>query len=227
MTRILLISVFLFFSFAASAQFKKNDILLGGQLSYSYNSNSDSEPSGYYTSSDQKMNYGNITISLGKSLNENTIVGINLSYLPSSSTSYLGNGPPPIKYQYNGYSVGIFFRKYKSLGKDFFVFGQGSASYGWSDQTGKDSTGKKIVSGSSWNAGIELFPGIAYRISKHFFLELNIPDLFVARYTKGHSSNPYGINNEVQTSKNDNLLISTSLSSNLLTNLGLGFRLIL
>src|ERR1700759_5458109 len=131
MTRILLtVTLFISSSLIVNAQFKKNDVLLGSQLSYSYNSSSTIVPSGYYNSSDQKMNYGNITISLGKSLNENTIVGIDLSYIPSSSNSYLGNGPSPVNYQSNGYSAGIFFRKYKSLGKDFFLFGQGTASYG-------------------------------------------------------------------------------------------------
>src|ERR1700750_1033933 len=160
MTRILLTLVFFISSsLIVSGQFKKNDILLGGQLSYSYNSSSSSEPSGYYTNSDQKMNYGNITISLGKAVNENTVVGIDLSYLPFSSTNSVTNGTPAIKYQNNGYDLGIFFRKYKSLGKEFFLYGQGSASYGWSDQSGKDSSGKKIATGSSWNAGINLFPG--------------------------------------------------------------------
>jgi hypothetical protein len=226
MTRNLLLPALLLSSFIVNGQFKKNDILLGGQLSYNYNSSSSSEPSGYYPNSDQKMNYGNITISLGKAVNENTIVGIDLSYLPFSSTNSVTNGPPAIKYQNNGYALGIFFRKYKSLGKEFFLFGQGSASYGWSDQSGKDSTGEKVASGSSWNAGINLFPGIAYRISKHFFLELSIPNLFAVTYTKGHSTNQYGVN-DVQTSKSDQLLISTSLSTNPLTNLGIGFRLIL
>ncbi|MEJ0083283.1 MAG: hypothetical protein WDM78_20555 [Puia sp.] len=173
------------------------------------------------------MNYGNITVSPGKAVNENTVVGINLSYLPSSSTNSVTNGTPAFKYQNTGYAAGIFFRKYKSLGKEFFLFGQGSASYGWSNQTGKDSAGKKVASGSSWNAGIDFFPGIAYRISKHFFLELTIPDLFVVRYNKSNTVNQYGTASEVQTSKSDNLSISTSLSSDPLNALGIGFRLIL
>jgi hypothetical protein len=228
MTRILLVLIpFIFFSLVASAQFKKNNILLGGQLSYSYNSSSNSQPPGYYSSNDQKVNSGNITISLGKALNENTVIGINLSYLPTSIHNYQAYGPAPLEYQNNGYAVGIFYRKYKSLGKEFYLFGQGSASYNWSDPSGKDSTGKKLFSGSSWSAGIDLFPGIAYRISKHFFLELSIPDLFVASYYKSNTVNQYGTVNEVLTTKNDQFTISTSLSSNPLNALGIGFRLIL
>ena len=140
MTRTLLILVlFISSSLIVNAQFKKNDILLGGQLSYSYNSNTFTQPNASYPNSDQKMNSGNITISVGKALNENTVVGIDLSYLPSSTTNYQNYGPNLLKYQNNGYGVGIFFRKYKSLGKEFYLFGQGSATYNWSNQSGKDS----------------------------------------------------------------------------------------
>jgi hypothetical protein len=173
------------------------------------------------------VNNGNIRISVGKALNVNTIIGIDLSYLPTSINNYQAYGPALLEYKSNGYAVGIFYRKYKSLGKEFYLFGEGSASYSWSDQSGKDSTGVKLLSGSSWNAGIDLFPGIAYGISKHFFLELTIPDLFVARYYKSNSVNQYGTVSDVQTSKNDQLFISTSLSSNPLDALGIGFRLIL
>ena len=228
MTRTPIILVlFISSSLMVNAQFKKNDILLGGQLSYSYSSNELTQPNVVFANNDQKANYGDITISLGKALNENTVVGLDLSYLPSSVTNYQSYGPTPLKYQDNGYSVGIFFRKYKSLGKEFFLFGQGSASYNWSDQSGTDSTGLKRISGSTWSAGVDIYPGIAYRISKHFFLEITIPDLFVARYYKSNNVNQYGTVNEIQTSKSDQFLISSSLSSNPLNAVGIGFRLIL
>jgi hypothetical protein len=211
----------------AKAQFKKNDFLLGGQVSYNYNSSSTNNPSALYPIYDEKANSGNITISLGKAVSENTVIGIELSYLPSSVTNYQSAGPAPLKFKNNGYAVGVFYRKYKNLGKEFYLFGEGLASYGWSDQSGTDSTGLKRLSGSSWNAGLELFPGIAYRVSKHFFLELSIPDLFVARYYKTNTVNQYGNATEVQTTKSDYFAISTSLSSNPLTSLGIGFRLIL
>jgi hypothetical protein len=227
MTRILLtIAIVFSFSLVASAQFKKNDFLIGGQLSYSYNSSSSDLPSGYYPGSDQKMNNGNITISLGKALNETTVGGINLSYLPSSSTNNVYNSNP-LYSKNNGYAAGVFFRKYKNLGKDFFLFGQADASYNWSNQSGKDSTGKEVLNGNSWGIGATLFPGIAYRISKHFFLELSIPSLISIRYYKSNTTDQYSAPPSVQTSKSDQLFIGSSLSSNPLDALGIGFRLIL
>ncbi|HLA58262.1 MAG TPA: hypothetical protein VK622_05860 [Puia sp.] len=228
MTRTLLILVlFISSSLIVNAQFKKNDILLGGQLSYNYNSSSTTQPTALYPNSDQKVNSGNFVISLGKALNDNTVIGIDLSYQPSTTTNYQNFGPTLLKYKDNGYAVGVFFRKYKSLGKDFYLFGQGTASYDWSNQTGADSTGLKRITGSSWGAAIQVYPGIAYRISKHFFLEVSIPDLFIASYEKRNLVNQYGTVNEVQTSKNDGFYISSSLSSNPFESLGIGFRLIL
>src|ERR1700733_4461572 len=100
MTRnLLLCAFFMSVSFITSAQFKKNDILLGGQLSYGYSSSSFTQPNPSYPSSDQKINNGNISISAGKALNENTLIGIDLSYLPSSITNYVNYDPIPLKYR--------------------------------------------------------------------------------------------------------------------------------
>jgi hypothetical protein len=229
MTRILLTLVLIFsISFIVSAQFKKNDILLGGQLSYSYYStNQTVTNSPGYPQNDQKQNNGNITISAGKALNETTVLGVTLSYLPVSSKSYYSNGVGPLNYRDNGFSAGIFYRKYKTLGKEFYLFGQIAAFYNWSNQTGKDSAGVTILTGSGWGAGINLYPGIAYRISKHFFLELTIPDLFLAQYNKLKSVSQENIVSSFGTSQSDQFTISSSLSSNPLMGLGIGFRLIL
>ncbi len=219
MNRIFLIPVLLFSSILASAQFKKNDILLGGNLSYSYNSvNYKFLPNGQ---NDYKTNSGNFTVDFGKALNENTIAGLTLSYLPYSNNNYSIDAGIPIKYHDNGYAVGIFYRKYKSLGKDFYFFGQAAALYNWSNESGKDSTGKELLTGSSWSVGMDFIPGIAYKISKHFFLELSLNELFSVRYFKTHTNTP-------QTkSENDMLNISSSLSTGFLANLGIGMRLIL
>jgi len=220
MTRILLTVVLIVsFSFVVNAQFKKNDILLGGQLSYGYSSSN--QKYALNQTYDYKATSGNFTINFGKALNENTVTGITLSYLPFSNNNYTVDGVTPTKYKDNGYAAGIFFRKYKSLGKEFYLFGEASALYNWSNESGKDSTGKELLTGSSWSIGINFFPGIAYKISRHFFLELSLQNLVYFGYTKSNTNTP-------QTKiANDQLNISTSLTSGFLGNLGLGVRLIL
>ncbi|HZZ74369.1 MAG TPA: hypothetical protein VFE04_00505, partial [Puia sp.] len=178
MTRILLLPALLFSSFIVNGQFKKNDVLLGGQLSYSYYSATNTYPYVTYSAGDYKNNNGNFTISAGKAISENSVFGINLSYTPSSSTNYPSlNADILLKYRSDGYNAGIFYRKYKSLGKEFYLFGEVSASYGWSNISGSDSIGQKLVSGSTSFISANLYPGIAYRVSKHLFLELSIPSL--------------------------------------------------
>jgi hypothetical protein len=219
MTRILLAVALLFSSFIANAQFKKNDILLGGQLSYSYNSSNQKYVTG--PTYDNKATTGNFTINFGKALNENTIAGITLSYRPYSINNFNVDGIIPTKYQDNGYAVGIFYRKYKNLGKEFYLFGEVSAFYNWSNQSAKDSTGKEIQTGSSWLVGIDFAPGIAYKVSKHFFLELSFPDLIHVEYSKSNTKTPQ--TNLVY----DQLNLSTSLSSGVLGSLSVGFKLVL
>ena len=151
--------------------------------------------------------------------------GINLSYLPYSYTNYPSlNGDILLKFRNDGYSAGIFYRKYKSLGKEFFVFGEVSASYGWSNTSGKDSIGQEFISGSTSIISANLYPGIAYRVSKHFFWNSSIPSLIYIGYAKSNTLSKEG--SVSRTNKNDQFYISTSLSSNPLTALGIGFRLI-
>ena len=159
---------------------------------------------------------GNFTISAGKAINENTVFGINLSYLPSLTNNYPSlNADILLKYRTDGFSAGIFYRKYKGLGKEFFLFGEVSAFYSWSNTSGKDSIGQELISGSSYTISANLFPGIAYRVSKHLFLELSIPSLINVGYSKSNTLSQEA--DLSQTSKNDQFYISTSLSSDPLT----------
>jgi hypothetical protein len=226
MTKILLLPALLLTFFISNAQFRKNDIILGGQLYYNYNSSSYNYSGAVPSTNEYKNKDGNITISGGKAINENTVLGIYLSYLPSSSTNYPSlNGDIMLKYRNDGYGGGIFYRKYKNLGKEFYLFGEISATYNWSNKSGKDSADQELISGSSSTFAAILYPGIAYRISKHLFLELSIPDLIYIGYNKSNTLSHEG--SSIMENKYNNFNITTSLSSDPLSFLGIGFRLIL
>lgn len=214
MTRILLTVLFAFLStMIASAQFAKGSILLGGQLSYSNND---------YKTNDQHISYGSFIVSAGKAISENTVVGINLTYNPAWVDKYFNYGVGPLKYKNSGYGIGIFYRKYKGLGKEFYLFGEAGAGYIGSTQSGKDDAGDELLTGHSNGGNMYLSPGVAYKISKKFFLELTIPNIFYAQYfsnsTDVQQTPPYN-------DKSNLFSISTSLSSNLLSNMAIGFRL--
>jgi Outer membrane protein beta-barrel domain len=216
MNRIIPSLALVFFIFSASAQFNKGDLLLGGDLSYS-SSKSTSPP---FFPVETKNSSGNFNISLGKAIKENTIVGISLDFQPITNSYY--NGVGIYTQQTNNYGVGIFYRLYKSLGKDFYLFGEGGGGYTGSTTSTKDSTGHKISTGSGNGGHLYITPGIAYRVSKKFFIELSIPQIFTLSYGSSNTNEGSGTNET-----DSGFTAGLNLNSNPIDNLGIGFRLVL
>jgi hypothetical protein len=220
MTRILLsLCAILSFSILANAQFNKGSILLGGTLSYSSSKSTTNNPT---NNPELKISSGVFNISLGKAIRENAVFGITLSYSPYSQNNYYTYNTGTLDYSHNFYTIGVFYRLYKNLGKDFYLFGEGSVSYQGSVETGKDDAGVKQLTGSSNGGLINLIPGISYKVSKKLLLEISIPALFVAGYSSAKTNT--GL---IVYSKTNQFSISSSLDSNPLESLGIGFRLIL
>ncbi len=216
MTRILLTVLIVFsFSFIANAQFNKGAVLLGGQLYYYQNKVTNGVPTNTNNQS------GDFQISIGKAIKPDAIFGLNLGYSPSSYANYyVGNGTP-VKYKNDIYSIGIFYRKYYTIGKEFYFFGEAGGNYSGGPASGRDSLGNKILTGSTSGGNLSLMPGISYRISKKFMLDLSLPNLFYVNYNSTKSTV------QSQTSTSSQFSISTSLSSTPLEALAIGFRLVL
>jgi hypothetical protein len=216
MTRILLTIVSSFsLSLFANAQFTKGSVLIGGSVSFSSNqSNSD------YTPGKSGAKNGNFNISLGKAVRENAVFGMFVNYQYYEYTYGIPNGPS--KSSSNGYGIGVFYRLYKDLGKEFYLFGEAGGGYQGSNLSGYDSSGNKVSTGNSNGGQIYLYPGIAYKISKKFIVELSIPQLFNVNY-----SNTKYKSGGATVSTNDNFYVNANLNSNPLSSLGFGFRLLL
>jgi hypothetical protein len=122
----------------------------------------------------------------------------------------------------DSYGIGIFYRVYKTLGKDFYFFGESGGGYNWSNSSLKDSTGSKISSGTGNGGVVYVTPCIAYKVSKKFFIELSIPQIFSVQY---NSTNTTAVSATTET--NDSFTAGLNLNSNPLDNIGLGFRLVL
>jgi Outer membrane protein beta-barrel domain len=215
MNRIILSLTLVLFIFSASAQFKKGDILLGGDLSYSGSKSTSQNYTG-----ETKYNYGNFDISLGKAIKENAVIGINLGFQPLTNTYNTGVGL--YTEQTNNYSIGIFYRVYKSLGKDFYIFGEAGGGYIGSTTNTKDETGNEISTGSGNGGHLYFSPGIAYKVSNRFFIELSIPQIFTVQYTSSNTKT-----GSVTTETDKGFTAGISLNSNPLNNIGVGFRLVL
>ncbi|HSZ33366.1 MAG TPA: outer membrane beta-barrel protein [Puia sp.] len=215
MNRILLSLALMLFIFSSNAQFQKGNILLGGDLSYSGTTSTSPNFSGK-----TKFNSGNFNISLGKAIRENAVVGINLNFQPVTDTYNTGIGL--YTQQTNNYSIGMFYRMYKSLGKDFYFFGEGGGGYNGSTTSTKDSTGHEISTGSGNGGHLYITPGLAYKISNKFFIELSIPEIFILQYTDANTKM-----GSVTTETDKTLSAGLNLNANILSNVGLGFRLVL
>ncbi len=208
----LLFLSFLMISFA-KAQIKKDSWLLGGQISFG---GSTTESAG----SEVKNNGQTILLSVGKALRDNRVLGANLSYAGSRQTFY--NGVEQGKLTYHDYGIGMFYRMYKTLGKDFFFFGQANADFNWRDSKTEFSTTINNYTTNGWGARITLTPGIAYAVTPKFHLELTLPALFGL----GFNSTRYDYANQNPDSITRDFNGFTSLSDISTAGLlGVGFRL--
>jgi hypothetical protein len=215
MSRILLSIFVTLFFLSANAQFNKGDLLIGGTLSYSSSKITPANDFG-----EQKYEDGFFNISLGKAIKENAILGINLTYEPNINTSNYGYGLATTRT--DNYTIGVFYRMYKSLSKEFYIFGEAGVGYNGSTTSTKDSKGNKLSTGTSSGGNIYITPGIAYKISKKFFLELSIPQLFSVSYSSSISKT-----GSQTTSTIDQFYVNANINSNPLNSLGIGFRLVL
>ena len=205
---------FLFCSFFVNAQIKQGSVLLGGQVSYANSNYSNiSEPT-------PERQTSNVMISLGKAFKENTVYGLNLSY-SHYYESYYSGGAINSNQNSDGYAAAVFMRKYKTLGKNFYLFGESEAGYSWSKGTTKNNTNSpdpNVTTSKTSGVHVSFSPGISYQLLKKMQVEITMPDIASLYYTTNSSNG--------STAKQNNLVFNTSLNSFSLANLGVGFRFV-
>ncbi len=196
------------------AQINKNDILLGGSISYSHSKNVQVASSKY------ENLYTNVQI--GKALKDNSVAGLILSY--DESKNYSPNPNTKI----NEYGVGVFYRKYKSIFKNTYFFGEVDAGYFYSKNTsGTLINGQDGQSYVSQSASINFIPGIAYSICKKVQIELLMQNLLNISYANTKTDYTSSTSSSVSTVKGNVFQFNTNLNSNLLSNFGIGFKFLL
>lgn len=219
MKKTILMAVFCTAAYSVThAQIKKDAILLGGEVSVYSSKSSDNS-----TLPNNNINSTFLNLSAGKAIKENTIVGIYGGYgqgknenIYSSSTSN--------KSTITSTAAGVFYRKYKPLGKSFYFFGEINAGYSANKQEyenkviGATTTTTSTVSG----AVLGLTPGLSYQLFKKMQLEVLMPSFAGLQYatTKNSGSN-------IPTTKGNLFQFSTSLNNSLLNSLAVGFKFVL
>ena len=208
----LTVVVFLCCSIIVNAQIKEGSILLGGQINYS-NSNNEYSPN----QPEQKNHNATFTVSVGKAFKQNSVYGVSLSYGNATYDTYSSNNNY-YNTKIDSYSAGIFYRKYKMLAKDFYLFGEAGAFYSGSKKTETDPTGNKLSTLRTKAGLITFTPGISYQLLKKLQVEITIPNIAGVSY----SVNKY----DQMAGKQTNFSFNTSLNSFALANLGVGFRFV-
>ena len=217
MTKCYLFVILFVVSFGASAQIKKQSTLLGGQLFYSNNKNQVEDLN-------QKSESATISVSIGKAIKENRIVGVNLGFSPIRQSNYMNNGDTT-KLIFNRFDLGLFYREYKKLAKDFYFFGQVDAAYITANQKEHYRIAAADVKSTQRGGFISLTAGISYQVFRKMQLEVTMPNILGLQYlaTKIDSQIP-----QVKDSKQEQMLFYSNLNNN--TNLGwlgVGFRFVL
>lgn len=217
MTKCYLFVCLILISFGVSAQIKKQSILLGGQLFYYNNKNQ-------IDNLNQKSESGTISLSLGKVFKENKIVGFNLVFSPIRQFNNLNNGDTTTL-TYNRFDIGVFYREYKTLAKDFYFFTQVDGAFITANQNEHYKTISADVKATQRGGYISLTPGISYQVFKKMQLEVIIPNILSMQYlvTKFNSEV-----NQVKNTKQEQFLFYSNINNNTgLGFLGVGFRFIL
>jgi hypothetical protein len=198
------------FSFSSSAQITKGSVLLGGGISGGKNKSE---------SNNQEGSYSSISFypAIGLAVKENTVVGLRLSYNHSKSEA----DNSPYKLEQNGYSAGIFYRKYMPLSKKFYLFGEGAAYY---SHNGQEYIFPDIKSTQKTNSiGVNFYPGVAFAATRRIHLEVGLNNLVDLSYNRSETKN----NSSVSTpsAKSSGFSFATNVST--AAPLTVGFRFVL
>jgi len=210
-TKILFLSaIFFCAAITTNAQINEGKYLLGGGISFSTQGNT-------VNSSKNQSLYTNIQF--GKFIKDNTVAGVIFSYGYTNLGSYNKT---------NSYSAGIFYRKYKSLAKSFYFFGELDGVYNYSKNTqGIFEIGNMAQRYTSNGGSVSLTPGISYSVCKKMQIELSMLNLFSISYGGIKTETISPGTSTISTAKANNFSANASLNSNLLNNFGIGFKFLL
>ena len=209
---ILLTISFLCVAIISQGQISKGSVLLGGGIS------GGSKKSDNGINETKSSSFG-ISPAVGLAVKENSVLGIRLMYSTSRSEE-IATGRTQ---NANGYIAGLFFRRYKALGKDFFLFGEGALNYSVYQNKYKNNNPNPTYSQTSHSISLNLYPGIAYAASKRFHLEVALNNLVNLDYGWGKTETMS--NSTTSSTKNSGFGFSTNL--NTAAPLTVGFRFVL
>lgn len=189
--------------------------MLGGTINGSGNNLKDPDSSVYKTS--------NFTIApaIGFAISTNTILGFSLSY-GIGNTKYNGSSD---EQKYHTYGIGTFLRKYKSLAKDFYLFGEGNLTYYHSSYNYSIYNSGTAYDSKANEVSLNITPGVAYNLTRSIQLETGLQNLLYAGYSASKETPKDNANGTEY--KQSGFNVGTSLNTVSLNNIFIGIRIFL
>ncbi len=219
MKKFITLSVIVLIALNATAQFQKGNKLVGFGLNVGTTSSRQDNSSLLQTNNSTVFG---LSTELGFAVNENRLNGFFAGADYGWSKAEFPNQPTN-SYKSNYFSTngGYFTRRYKKIGGDFFVFGEGraGANYQQSINNASSSSEDKLQRAG---VNIGLYPGLAYKWTDRFLLELRFADFVNVGYAWQKSKSANG-----NSSTQNNFNLGTSLGLGYLDNIGIGARWIL
>jgi hypothetical protein len=203
-----LIIVLLISIISKAQQIQEGNILLGGIIGFN---NTTRESTGV---EEQRNTSINFSPSVGKFYRANRVAGINLNY------SHVTTNDESLKG--NDYGLGFFLRQYLPVGKSFYVFAEENV-FG---QTGKSTqylnSRTTRIETKGKGVSLNLYPGVAYAITRKFQAELSLTNLLSLGYTdqKRLTDN----NGTISEEKTKNIALNAGANNNALGYLSVGAK---
>jgi hypothetical protein len=218
----------LLLSTVCHAQIVKGDKLLGGSIGF-VRANTNNYGNGSISAPYNSVNF---SLSYGKAVKNNTVLGVNTSfgYSNQNTVQYDAvNGTVSTNNKMISGGAGIFKRRYVPLGKDFYFFGQMGATLNY----GRSNSANTVVSPSgmvtyqkdiSTTGGINLYlyPGFSYQLNNRFMLDISLGNLLDI----GYSSTVREVQGLGKKPAIDVFYLNSNLSLNSLGNVSVGFRVL-
>lgn len=210
--KITLLTAILLMSFmGVHAQLTSGKYLLGGDINFSNEKTKDI---------DSKNDAAYVSFKVGKFIKDNTVFGLNLSYGHNSYRNLSSQTQ-----ETNQYGAGVFYRKYKSVAKDFHLFGEGGLNYAYSEsKINYTNISNKVISNG---VSLDFTPGISYSMTKKFQIELLMPNIFEIGYNNDKTTNTDPQTSIKTENTKNRFTFLANLDNNLLSNFGVGFKFIL
>jgi hypothetical protein len=164
----------------ARAQVSKGSFVLGGNLLYD---NQKDNITGGQTGSGSTFKSNQLTVnpSIGKAIRDNLVLGLDIAYMHGNSTS---NANGTTSTPSDGFTLGVFIRRYKFLGSGFALFGQAEIGGGYSHAHAINAPGN-MPAADVTNVGsgyLTFYPGIAYALNRHWQIETGLANFLSISY---------------------------------------------